>query len=167
MAGMITGYNPNQFDFGYSQYDTGFNNVLSSQGQTSNIPGTLQAPLGQGAIGSDNFGFMQNYGVAAPTGATQPGGMGGYQGFMGKYGASIGQGISLAGSLFNLYGGIKSLGLMNKQFKLAKKSTKHGINAQAIAYNNTVEKQEAASRASHAAGHPASTANYERIPKFG
>ena len=168
MAGMMTGYDPNQFDFGYSQYDTGFNNILSSQGQTSNIPGTLGAQLGQGAIGSDNFGFMQNYGVntaGANTGAS-PGFGAGYNNFMGKYGASIGQGISMAGSLFSLYGGIKSLGLMNKQFKLAKKTTKHGINAQATAYNNTVEKQEAAMRSSTAAGHPASSANYERIPQF-
>ena len=86
---------------------------------------------------------------------------------MGKYGASIGQGIGMASSLFNLYGGIKSLSLMNKQFKLAKKTTRLGVNNQATAYNNTVEKQEAASRSSQAAGHPASSANFERMEKWG
>lgn len=162
MAGMNMNYQPLNF----GQFDYGFNNVLSSQGATSNF-GNAAPQAAPGGFGSDNFGFMQNYGVNQP-GAPQSGGFGqGYQDFMGQYGQSIGQGLSMAGSLFNLYGGIKSLSLMNKQFKLAKKSTRLGINNQATAYNNTVEKQEAASRSSQAAGHPASTANFERMEKWG
>jgi hypothetical protein len=62
-----------------------------------------------------------------------------YNSFMGKYGQSIGQGISAAGALFNLYGGIKSLGLMSKQFKLAKKTTRLGVDNAAIAGNNQIK----------------------------
>jgi hypothetical protein len=124
-------------EFGYSQFDYGFDNILNSRGQTSNIAGTLPAQLGQGAIGAQNFDFMQNYGAPLGANSGAPTGFGNaYNTFMGKYGQSIGQGISAAGALFNLYAGIKSLGLMQKQFDLAKKTTRIGINNQATAYNN-------------------------------
>jgi hypothetical protein len=69
-----------------------------------------------------------------------------YNNFMGTYGESIGQGISAAGALFNLYGGIKSLGLMSKQFKLAKKVTKIGVDNAARSGNNSIAHHETATR---------------------
>lgn len=104
-----------------------------------------------------------NFGSGQPGGSpTATGGFGqSYNNFMGKYGQSIGQGISAAGALFNLYGGIKSLGLMSKQFKLAKKTTRLGVDNAAIAGNNQIAHHTTATNNSaDAAGVPRSGAVY-------
>ena len=78
-------------------------------------------------------------------------------------------GIGAISSLFNLYGGIKTLGLMSKNFKLNKKSTINNFNANAAVVNNQTKQSNAAMSNSALAGTSVPGAvnpNYEVIPKW-
>jgi hypothetical protein len=114
-APMSGGYSPGNFNTTLPNINGGTGGTYNSG--TGNITGYSPA--------TQNLSFGQKY-----------------NNFMGTYGQSIGQGISAAGALFNLYGGIKSLGLMQKQFKLSKKTTRLGVDNAAIAGNNQIAHHE-------------------------
>jgi len=126
-------------------YDPEVFNFLPPSMEQTVAPPVISAP---GFYSPNNFNgtgipYSQEYGgFGALQAGASPNATGSfgqkYNSFMGKYGQSIGQGISAAGALFNLYGGIKSLGLMEKQYKLAKKTTRLGVDNAAIAGNNQI-----------------------------
>lgn len=134
-----------------ADFDFGFNNILSSNSQSSNlVPSTSMFNLTSPG-GFNPFGGQQ-----------QGGGAGGYDpmamykmniGDMGSYGklAVAGQGLSAFSDLAGLYGAFKALGMQKDALKFQKSAWNKNYANQVQDYENTLKDRWEAKSASAAA----------------
>jgi hypothetical protein len=140
--------------------ETGMMNILSSNGQTSNVTD----PSNWYTIG--NFGDpQQSFSGSMPGSVVPNNGSFNWDNMFGR----VSQGLGGLTSLAQLYGMFQNLGFQKKAFRFAQQGTKRNFNAEATAYNNQLDRQQDASIA-YRTGNPSGTyapmGNYGRIEKW-
>lgn len=134
---------PVQPTFGNGGFDWGQQNVLSSNGVTSNFG--QAAPMGQITF--------QDYLSGNPAVQPQSNGLMGSlsQAWQNNPMGVIGQGVSAFGTLASIYSGFKALDLAEDQFSFTKNAWNKNYNNQVKDYENTLKDRWAARQSAAAA----------------
>lgn len=156
------GYFQNQWGYDPNSLGVNTSTMMAPSSQYATMPGADYSSLA-GFGQQDPFGQMTQPGAIVPQ--ADQGGLGGW---WSQNGSNVGSAIGAAGSLFNLYSGIKQLGLMTKSFKHGKKMDVGNFNNNVIAFNNENESRRNFSRNASLAGTTTGSAtDLDDLNKYG